>query len=410
MWKKLGDQFQKKTWMNKLELRCKLYSLRLKDGDSVQEHVKEMTEIFNGLSVIGDSVSDEDRVVHLLASSPDSFNMIVTALEANPEVPEMEVVTGQLLHGERKLRDRQVGKGSGGAMAARHQSYRRGPRCHICQKFGHIKRYCKEYEEQFNPALREKRGERKGVSLRVNKVEVMQRDGSSSASEHGMVTCHALSASVTHPLDSWIVDSGATCHMCNDKGLLAEFVSLKSPLEITLGDGHVLQAIGHGKVSMQMKWPGWKRLKSKLHDMLYVQLSYNLFSEAAEAGKVTRFNESGCQIIGAKQRLIATGTRVGSLYYLDHQTSSHQFHAVTNGSQEKNEEVWHGHLGKRNLQKLAKDNLVDDFDYDTTKEVSFCEPCANGKHHHSSFPTSGTKRAEEPLGLVHSDRCVWEDG
>ncbi len=35
VWKK---QFQKKTWANKLELRRRLYTLRLKEGDSVQEH------------------------------------------------------------------------------------------------------------------------------------------------------------------------------------------------------------------------------------------------------------------------------------------------------------------------------------------------------------------------------------
>ena len=45
VWKKLSDQFQKKTWANKLELRRKLYSLRLKDGESVQKHIKAMTEI-----------------------------------------------------------------------------------------------------------------------------------------------------------------------------------------------------------------------------------------------------------------------------------------------------------------------------------------------------------------------------
>lgn len=48
VWKKLSDQFQKKTWENKLELRRKLYSLRLKEGDSVQKHIKEMTETFEG--------------------------------------------------------------------------------------------------------------------------------------------------------------------------------------------------------------------------------------------------------------------------------------------------------------------------------------------------------------------------
>ena len=37
VWKKLGDQFQKKTWVNKLELRRKLHSLRLREGDCVQD-------------------------------------------------------------------------------------------------------------------------------------------------------------------------------------------------------------------------------------------------------------------------------------------------------------------------------------------------------------------------------------
>jgi len=59
-----------------------------------------MTEIFDGLSVIGDPISDEDRVVHLLASLPESYNALVTALEANEAVPRMEVVTERLLHEE----------------------------------------------------------------------------------------------------------------------------------------------------------------------------------------------------------------------------------------------------------------------------------------------------------------------
>ena len=51
IWEKLAKQFQKKSWANKLILRCKLYSLQLKEGDSVQEHIKAMTEVFNELTV-----------------------------------------------------------------------------------------------------------------------------------------------------------------------------------------------------------------------------------------------------------------------------------------------------------------------------------------------------------------------
>ena len=49
VWKKLADQFEKKTWANRLDLRRKLHSLRLKDGDSALEHIKVMTELFDAL-------------------------------------------------------------------------------------------------------------------------------------------------------------------------------------------------------------------------------------------------------------------------------------------------------------------------------------------------------------------------
>ena len=73
VWKKLADQFQKKTWANKLTLRRKLHNLKLKDGQSVQKHVKALTEIFDELSIIGDPLDEENQVVHLLASLPKSY-------------------------------------------------------------------------------------------------------------------------------------------------------------------------------------------------------------------------------------------------------------------------------------------------------------------------------------------------
>ena len=97
VWKKLADQFQK-MWVNKLGLQRKLHSLWLRDSDSVQQHSKEMTVLFEGLSVISDPVSEEDRAVYLLVSLPESYDMLVTALEASMDVPKMEVVTECFLH------------------------------------------------------------------------------------------------------------------------------------------------------------------------------------------------------------------------------------------------------------------------------------------------------------------------
>ena len=66
VWKKLEEQFQPKTWSNKLQLQRKLYTLKLKEGGSVNEHIKTMSEIFKGLAIIGDAISEEDRVVQYI--------------------------------------------------------------------------------------------------------------------------------------------------------------------------------------------------------------------------------------------------------------------------------------------------------------------------------------------------------
>ena len=70
VWEKLEGQFQRKTWANKL--RKKLVTVKLKEGGSVSAHIKEMTETFEALSVMEAPVSEDDRVVYLLATLPES--------------------------------------------------------------------------------------------------------------------------------------------------------------------------------------------------------------------------------------------------------------------------------------------------------------------------------------------------
>ena len=84
-------------------------------------------------------------------------------------------------------------------------------------------------------------------------------------------------------------------------------------------------------------------------------------------------------------------------------------HAATIcSSSDTKEEIWHrrfGHLGMKNLQKLATDQLINGLDYDVTKEIKFCEPCVDGKHHRSSFQKSDGRQATKLLKIVHSDLC-----
>ncbi len=76
----------KKSWGNKLELRRKLHSLRLKEGHAIQEHIRQMTELFNALSEMDVPLTEDDCVLYLLASLPESFCGLVTALEVSEDV------------------------------------------------------------------------------------------------------------------------------------------------------------------------------------------------------------------------------------------------------------------------------------------------------------------------------------
>ena len=134
-------------------------------------------------------------------------------------------------------------------MTSEQRIRRKGVRCHYCKRIGHFKRDCFELA-----ADRKAGSEKKNSRQSANKAEVKrnQRDSSTSESDSvGVVTRHALSTTIVNQKESWVIDSGATCHMCNDDKLFVEIRCLKQPQEVTLGDEHVLEATGVGIVELQ---------------------------------------------------------------------------------------------------------------------------------------------------------------
>ena len=92
-----------------------------------------MSEICDELSAIGETVSEEDRVVYLLASLPESYSVLVTALEANADVPSLAIVREKLLHEETKMKSKPSQEE---ALAV---SFKKKLRCHFCNKPGQRK-------------------------------------------------------------------------------------------------------------------------------------------------------------------------------------------------------------------------------------------------------------------------------
>ena len=167
--------------------------------------------------------------------------------------------------------------------------------------------------------------------------------------------------------------------------------------------------MGTGAVEVKLKLPGGESKIGRLGEVLYVPtLAYNLLSvaKATEAGKMVKFGETQGEIIDEEGEVVAMASKTGSLYYLRCEPMINE--RINSATDQAGENLWHrryGHLGERNLSKLKKDGLVNGFDYDISKEIVFWESCVSGKIHRCQFPRNGRERAEEPLGLIHSDVC-----
>ena len=84
-------------------------------------------------------------------------------------------------------------------------------------------------------------------------------------------------------------------------------------------------------------------------------------------GKNDELGRLAVEFLMPPKKLITTASKIGNLYHLN--CYSHQVNVVDNQCRETKEDVWHQrlvHLGKQNLRKLTKSELVIGFDYDVS--------------------------------------------
>ncbi len=360
-------------------------------------------------NLIDNPISDEDKVVHLLTSLPDSFNVLVTALEANSDsVPSLENVVERLLHEEQKMKDKESLDDERKVFTVRAKP-RRGVTCYYCKKPGHFKKDCWKFAQTGTGKEGGKRattGKAKHMASAATTTVNSSQDHDRSSEDEALIVDHVFS--ITSKDNNWIIDSGATCHMCNDEGYYKDITVLDNPQEVSLGDGRVLKATAEGTESLQMLLTDGTKKRCNLGNVLLIpKLAYNLLSisKVSDAGKTVKFDDEKCEISNSRGECIAIGSRMGNLYYLqfDRQQQQH-LNVVINGNKER---LWHrryGHMGEQSLHRLVRDGLVEDFDYNIKCGVGFCESCIKGRHHKSRFEGSKT-HTSELLELVHTDVC-----
>eukprot|EP00253_Pinus_taeda_P023382 PITA_23382 len=253
LWDKLGTLYQSKSLVNKLFLRKKLYNLRMKDGDSVTEHLNAFNTVVSQLSSVDIKISDEDKCISLFCSLPDSWDSLVIAIGSNATALQFDEIVSALLTEE--MRRKNMDNQNGDALSVRGR-----PRTEtkISHRVGDL-----------------------NLEGDLNLQENLQRS------------------------EAWLIDSGASSHFTPHREWFGEYEKYDGG-DVFLGDDRKARIIGRGKVKLKLQGGRFRTLPGVLH---IPTLARNLISVSKldDAGVKTVFEKDTCKMV-----LRSTGIDAGS--------------------------------------------------------------------------------------------------
>lgn len=223
---------------------------------------------------------------------------------------------------------------------------------------------------------------------------------SNSPEDHlaGMVTSTVNSVATPYCLYTWLIDTGATDHMCCSLAMLTDVVTLPRPITLSLPNGAVISVTQSGTFRIHPTLV--------LHNVFYVpSFTYNLLSVSKwikDTGGYVSFYVAHCEFRHDKSdSALGFGRLIAGLFHLEFQSlnvHSPVVNSVT--SKTKLSALWHlrlGHVSNDVLHHIP--DISSTVVSDCNKQ---CPICPISKQTKLPFPVSSS-RATLPFDLIHVD-------
>lgn len=393
-WKSLQDFHEQDSPGSRVRILRTIMRQRAEENTDMKQHVNKMNELFQKLTSLNDKVDIEFLTsATLMGSLPSSYDSLITALEARKEDElTSSLVCSKIIeeYERRKERDGIANNTAALRISNDHsnnqQNNRRAIECLFCKKKGHEKKQCRKFAKWKKEKGSDKSGNNANLVGQFNNELLF----------------------VVGKLHGWILDSGATCHICCDDKQFSE-IDMNHREKVSVANGNEIVSSGRGTIKIQLYNEAGISTNIQLRDVLYVpSIGGNLISvkRLAFYGYRVHFFESKCEIRGSNDSQIAVGDIHNGLYKLREKQA-------VNFIQNKSKmcaHQWHRVLGHRDLKvikNLPQSGLVDGMKIDkcSDKCITDCDVCIQAKMSRPSFPKQSENRASAVLELVHSDLC-----
>ena len=227
LWRTLEEKYLVKSPENRLHAMSQVYGFRMKHGVSMHDHVSRFEKLLADLKNLDEDIKDEVKAMILLHSLPEEYSHFVTTLIYGKSVIVFKDVCTALTSLEIRNNDKNSERASSEALVSRdwamEKQKKRGGKnsrsksrsrniardeCAFCHEKGHWRKDC--------PKAQKRDGKKPAAANMARKDE--NSDYSLS------ITPAAYVASSSE----WILDTGATYHLCPIKEWFTDFRNLES--------------------------------------------------------------------------------------------------------------------------------------------------------------------------------------
>jgi len=391
------------------------------------------------LKGLGYEISEDLQTIAIILSLPPEYVTLKTILLTTDTPPGLQDTIDTIQSHETQLRQE-----SENALLSRSSHHKRmksksqpnltdKARCSNCQKSGHSIEQCWSVgggAEGTGP--KRERGKPKGKQepKRESRAHVARDSRSSSPVVYVARTDEdafvATSSQDRSSVANFIVDSGASMHMCNDQSFFSTYRKLNPPRRIWIADNRAIEAIGIGDIEVRTHL-GDQTQAGMFRDVLYLpDLSECLLSttKMSDAGVHTTFTSSSANLIHAPSNTLLTQAfRDRNLYKLkvdiirpeqanfatvkEANPDDHALVARALPTSKATLELWHrrlGHISEDTIRKMVKTDAVKGMTILGSGKED-CSACRKGKQTRRDIPHATHERATEVLGRVYSDLC-----
>lgn len=387
MWTVLKEHHERDTLGNKVSLMRKICRMKMPENGNVESHLNEMANLFQKLNDFGDNLTESWTVAIVLSSLPPSYDTLITALEARPEGDlTMSYIQTKLISEYTRRKGDSPESNSDSILKTQQKL-----RCFFCKKDNHIKKDCMKYK-QWKEKHESFNGTKGKSSDKAHKVE------------HGNEFLFQISSKGNN---GWIIDSGATSHVTNDKRLLETLNTDKSS-DVDMANGNKECVKGKGTCKVQMMNESGDISNAKLTSVLYApQITGNMISvsKLTDSGFELRFKNDCCEIMNNNIK-IALADKINGLYKL---RQPNKVYACKEDKHTTNcIHFWHkvfGHRDPAAIKEMYSKNMVNGMKIIDCGIKTECETCLQAKSTRLPFPRQSSSQSNDVLELVHSDVC-----